>query len=165
MLPPKHPLNSLSPSRQIALGTVTSVDEAVQWLSYTYLYVRMRMNPLVYGIPNSFREVGHVTITWYSHDLLHVDCYRPTCKRTLYRSPQILFIFTFKFQTDPTLELYMRGLIESSARFLFQVRMIRFVEHTGSLHSTDLGRTASHYYINTASIEVEITLVACCPDC
>ena len=29
---------------------MTNVDEAVRWLSYTYLYVRMRKNPLVYGI-------------------------------------------------------------------------------------------------------------------
>ena len=53
----------------------------------------------------------------------------------------------------------MRGLIESSAKFLNQVKMIRFVEHTGTLHSTDLGRTASHYYINTASIEVHVLYV------
>ena len=59
-------------------------------------------------------------------------------------------------QTDPTLELYMRGLIEASARSLTQARMIRFIEHTGTLHSTDLGRTASHYYINAASIEVHV---------
>ena len=31
--------------------------------------------------------------------------------------------------------------------------MIRYVQHTGTLHSTDLGRTASHYYIKYASIE------------
>ena len=36
---------------EIALGTVTSVREAVTWLSYTYLHVRMLRNPLAYGIP------------------------------------------------------------------------------------------------------------------
>ncbi|EPX71127.1 ATP-dependent RNA helicase Slh1 [Schizosaccharomyces octosporus yFS286] len=35
---------------EIALGTVTNVDEAVTWLGYTYLYIRMRRNPLIYGI-------------------------------------------------------------------------------------------------------------------
>lgn len=35
---------------EIALGTVTSVDEGVQWLGYTYLFVRMRKNPFAYGI-------------------------------------------------------------------------------------------------------------------
>eukprot|EP00795_Rhopilema_esculentum_P017649 gene17649-9293_t len=35
---------------EISLGTVTNVDEAVQWLSYTYLYVRMHLNSLAYGI-------------------------------------------------------------------------------------------------------------------
>uniref|UniRef100_A0A8C5WDJ5 Activating signal cointegrator 1 complex subunit 3 n=1 Tax=Leptobrachium leishanense TaxID=445787 RepID=A0A8C5WDJ5_9ANUR len=45
-------LESLSDNlnAEIALGTVTNVEEAVKWLSYTYLYVRMRANPLVYGI-------------------------------------------------------------------------------------------------------------------
>ena len=42
---------------QVSLGTVTNVDEAVQWLSYTYLYVRMRANPLVYGIPHQAVQV------------------------------------------------------------------------------------------------------------
>ena len=37
-------------SSQIALGTVTNVDEAVKWLSYTYLHVRMRLNPMAYGV-------------------------------------------------------------------------------------------------------------------
>ncbi|KAL4525728.1 hypothetical protein Ndes2526B_g09336 [Nannochloris sp. 'desiccata'] len=35
---------------EIVLGTVTNVREAVAWLGYTYLYVRMRQNPLPYGI-------------------------------------------------------------------------------------------------------------------
>lgn len=32
---------------QVALGTVTNINEAVEWLSYTYLFVRMRLNPQV----------------------------------------------------------------------------------------------------------------------
>jgi replicative superfamily II helicase len=32
---------------EVALGTVTNVDEAITWLSYSYLYVRMRKNPQV----------------------------------------------------------------------------------------------------------------------
>lgn len=42
---------------QVALGTVTNIEEAVKWLSYTYLYVRMRCNPLVYGINYNTVEV------------------------------------------------------------------------------------------------------------
>ncbi|CAL1546557.1 unnamed protein product, partial [Lymnaea stagnalis] len=41
---------------EISLGTVTNVDEAVRWMSYTYLFVRMRKNPLVYGIPYNYSE-------------------------------------------------------------------------------------------------------------
>ena len=35
---------------EISLGTVTSVPEAVQWLGYSYLFVRMQRNPTTYGI-------------------------------------------------------------------------------------------------------------------
>ncbi|KAG9670241.1 Sec63-domain-containing protein, partial [Aureobasidium melanogenum] len=35
---------------EISLGTVTSVSEAVQWLGYSYLFVRMQRNPMTYGI-------------------------------------------------------------------------------------------------------------------
>ncbi|KAL4241461.1 Sec63-domain-containing protein [Abortiporus biennis] len=35
---------------EIALGTVANVHDAVQWVGYTYLYVRMRKNPFQYGM-------------------------------------------------------------------------------------------------------------------
>ena len=42
---------------EISLGTVTSVPEAVQWLGYSYLFVRMCRNPMSYGIDwNEIRD-------------------------------------------------------------------------------------------------------------
>ncbi|XP_038077615.1 activating signal cointegrator 1 complex subunit 3-like [Patiria miniata] len=41
---------------EIALGTVSNVEEAVKWLSYTYLYVRMHLNPLAYGVNYKSKE-------------------------------------------------------------------------------------------------------------
>ncbi|KAI9770001.1 MAG: hypothetical protein M1840_003712 [Geoglossum simile] len=35
---------------EVSLGTVTSVQEAVQWVGYSYLFVRMQRSPLTYGI-------------------------------------------------------------------------------------------------------------------
>ncbi|SMR47532.1 unnamed protein product [Zymoseptoria tritici ST99CH_3D1] len=35
---------------EISLGTVTSVPEAITWLGYSYLFVRMKKNPIAYGI-------------------------------------------------------------------------------------------------------------------
>lgn len=40
-------VNSLN--AEISLGTVSNVRDAVQWLGYTYLFVRMKMNPFAYG--------------------------------------------------------------------------------------------------------------------
>ncbi|XP_039603796.1 activating signal cointegrator 1 complex subunit 3 [Polypterus senegalus] len=96
---------------EVALGTVTNVDEAVKWLSYTYLYVRMRVNPLAYGI---------------NHKI---------------------------YQMDPSLENYRTELVKESGRKLDKARMIRFEERTGYFSSTDLGRTASHFYIKYNTME------------
>jgi len=46
---------------KVTLGTISNVDEAVQWLSYTYLFVRMKMNPLCYGI--NYQDV-HVSLNF-----------------------------------------------------------------------------------------------------
>ncbi|KAI6164750.1 Sec63-domain-containing protein [Pisolithus thermaeus] len=35
---------------EIALGTVSSVNDGVRWLGYTYLFVRMKKNPFQYGL-------------------------------------------------------------------------------------------------------------------
>ena len=36
---------------EIALGTVANVTEGAQWISFTYYFVRMQKNPMVYGEP------------------------------------------------------------------------------------------------------------------
>ncbi|KAK5892899.1 hypothetical protein CesoFtcFv8_013245 [Champsocephalus esox] len=96
---------------EIALGTVTNVEEAVKWLSYTYLFVRMRANPLAYGINHK------------------------------------------AYQMDPSLMLYRKELVVEAGRKLDKARMIRFEERTGYYASTDMGRTASHFYIRYNTIE------------
>uniref|UniRef100_H2Z644 Activating signal cointegrator 1 complex subunit 3 n=1 Tax=Ciona savignyi TaxID=51511 RepID=H2Z644_CIOSA len=96
---------------EISLGTVNTVDDGVRWLSYTYLYTRMRRNPLVYGISAN------------------------------------------QLENDPMLTKWQRDLIIMAGRKLEKARMIRFLERTGYFHSTDLGRTSSHFYIKYLSIE------------
>ena len=52
-----------------------AVREAVQWLSYTYLYVRMMKNPLAYGIPWDQKESDPHLYTWRT-ELVHVMAQR-----------------------------------------------------------------------------------------
>lgn len=97
---------------EITLGTISNIDEAIEWLSYTYLFVRMRINPQVYGIN-------------------YVDV-----------------------EADSMLEKKRRELIVSAANNLDKAKMIRFNQRTGDLNVTDLGRTASHYYIKYDTVEI-----------
>lgn len=97
---------------EITLGTISNVEEAVEWLSYTYLFVRMRINPHVYGI--EYAEV----------------------------------------MQDPLLEAKRRALIVGAAMSLDKARMIRFNQRTLDFNVTDLGRTASHFYIKYDTVEI-----------
>jgi replicative superfamily II helicase len=47
---------------EVALGTVTNVREACAWLGYTYLFIRMKTNPLVYGI--AWEEVSFSSLVY-----------------------------------------------------------------------------------------------------
>ncbi|XP_030371420.1 activating signal cointegrator 1 complex subunit 3 [Scaptodrosophila lebanonensis] len=97
---------------EIGLGTISNVEEAIEWLSYTYLFVRMRKNPLVYGIEYA------------------------------------------ELQKDPMLEARRRSLIMSASMSLDKARMMRFNQRTMDMNITDLGRTASHFYIKYDTVEI-----------
>lgn len=56
-------------------------------------------------------------------------------------------------QDDPTLSNYRRELVIHAAKELDKARMIRFEPRSESLDSTNLGRTASHFYIKHATME------------
>ncbi|KAI3673352.1 hypothetical protein L6452_39470 [Arctium lappa] len=96
---------------EVTLGTVTNVKEACAWLGYTYLFIRMKMNPLAYGI--GWEEVI----------------------------------------ADPSLGLKQRALVADAARALDKAKMMRFDEKSGNFYCTELGRIASHFYIQYSSVE------------
>ncbi|PIN12779.1 ATP-dependent RNA helicase [Handroanthus impetiginosus] len=106
-------INSLKDNlnAEVALGTVTNVKEACAWLGYTYLFIRMKMNPLAYGI--GWDEVI----------------------------------------ADPSLSLKQRALVADAARALDKAKMMRFDEKSGNFYCTELGRIASHFYIQYSSVE------------
>ena len=95
-------------------------------------------------------QVSWTFINFVSHD--HIDSL--TCITPLLT--HYLFLSVLLPQSDPSLDGHRLALVTTAARSLDKARMIRYVERTGSLHSTDLGRTASHYYIKFASIEVHV---------
>jgi len=104
----KHLTDNLN--AEIVSGTVSTIDEGMEWLRYTYLNVRLAQNPLVYG-----------------------------CNH-------------FEIESDPSLVLIRNRLIVNAARQLDEARMCRYNQQDGQLEATDLGRIASHYYINYETI-------------
>lgn len=97
---------------EIAAGTVKNLSDGIAWLGDTYLFIRMRKNPMVYGIKQ--KEVNE----------------------------------------DPDLIAHRTGLVDVAAMYLRKHGMIRYSPQTTLLESTLLGKAASEYYIQAASIEV-----------
>ena len=97
---------------EIASGTVGSVNDAMKWMEYTYLWKRMQTNPFVYG----------VTVQ--------------------------------QLRTHRNLYQYRYETITRAAQTLKAAKMVRFDEKTCSLNPTEIGRIASHYYIDCTSITI-----------
>lgn len=55
---------------EIVLGTIMNIRDAVNWLGYTYLYIRMLRSPTVYGIPPDEYEADRLLIKRRT-DLIH----------------------------------------------------------------------------------------------
>lgn len=71
----------------------------------------------------------------------------------LHQSPITYGINAHMKTMDPHLNSFTRDLIIKAAQELDKAHMIRFEEKNEYLFATDLGRTASHYYINYVTIE------------
>lgn len=54
---------------EITLGTVKSLEEGVQWLGYTYLYVRMLKSPDIYRVGTEYKD--DTALEWKRADLIH----------------------------------------------------------------------------------------------
>jgi len=97
---------------EIVLGTVANVRDAVQWLGYTYLWIRMNKNPLAYGI--NAKEA----------------------------------------RNDPSMSRQHLKIIKTAAATLDKCQMVRYDPVQGTFNSTELGRVASHFYIQYETIQL-----------
>lgn len=55
---------------EVVLGTVSNVKEAVNWLAYSYLYVRMLRSPQLYGIDEDYATTDPLLVQRRA-DLIH----------------------------------------------------------------------------------------------
>ena len=98
---------------EIVSGTVSNVNEAMEWLKYTYLYIRMKKNHIAYGI--SFSQIEN---------------------------------------DGGNLDNTVREMIINAGKLLDSHHMIRMDIDSGNMSVSGLGRVASHFYIQAASVEI-----------
>ncbi|EPB78303.1 DEAD/DEAH box helicase [Ancylostoma ceylanicum] len=110
---------------EIALGTVSNIDEAVEWLTYTYYYTRATQNPIAYGLP---------------HMILDKD---PDLRHHLTR-----------MVTDVAVKLDQNQMIRFDSVWVSKFFYEILVDKNAFVHATDLGRIASNFYIKYETIEM-----------
>lgn len=80
--------------------------------------------------------------------VVHILCF------TMWLLLQSIFCFTLgQVIADPSLSLKQRALVTDAARALDKAKMMRFDEKSGNFYCTELGRIASHFYIQYSSVE------------
>ncbi|KAK6461928.1 RNA helicase-related protein required for pre-mRNA splicing [Scheffersomyces coipomensis] len=100
-----------SVNAEIVLGTIENREDVVQWLGYTYLYIRMLRSPALYHVGVDIED--DKSLYWKRHDLAH-----------------------------------------SALTILQQNKLVQYDAESGNLVGTELGRIASHFYINYRTINM-----------
>lgn len=64
-----------------------------------------------------------------------------------------IYCYAWQIIADPTLGSKQRALVTDAARALDKAKMMRFDEKSGNFYCTELGRIASHFYIQYSTVE------------
>ena len=122
---------------EIVLGTVQNAHEAVNWLGYTYLYVRMLRNPSLYGASDAEKARPPAANT----------------RQTEARAPATGPLRAAQ-ASDPLLEQRRIDMVHSAATQLDKTALIKYERKSGQFQPTDLGRVAAYYYVGASTISV-----------
>lgn len=131
---------------------LTSQEKLVHYLSLLTNQYPIESSFVNHLADNLNAEITLGTVTnieeakaWLKYTYLYVRMRKnPQCYGLLYKDAQ----------NDPMLERFREGLIVKAAEALDKAHMVRYDHTTGYLHSTDLGRIASQYYIKYDTVEV-----------
>eukprot|EP01117_Protostelium_nocturnum_P007948 TRINITY_DN2836_c0_g2_i3.p1 TRINITY_DN2836_c0_g2~~TRINITY_DN2836_c0_g2_i3.p1 ORF type:complete len:1451 (-),score=559.69 TRINITY_DN2836_c0_g2_i3:47-4399(-) len=130
---------------------ITSYDELPRYLALlnTQLPIESQLNKRLPDHLNAEIVLGTVTnvreaVTWLGYTYLY---------RRMGRNPLVYGLTYEERETDPNLTRRCRDLVVSAATTLDKSHMINFDENGGNFTPTDLGRVASHYYINHETVD------------
>ncbi|RYP91232.1 hypothetical protein DL770_002624 [Monosporascus sp. CRB-9-2] len=108
---------------EVALGTVTSIQEAVQWIGYSYLFVRMQRNPRAYGI--EWDEIRDDPMLVQRRRQLAIQA-----ARTLQQSQMIIF-------NEITEELRSKDIGRIASQYYIQQSSVQIFNEKMRPHSTE----------------------------
>jgi len=108
---------------EISLGTVSSIHDAVQWIGYSYLFVRMQRNPMAYGI--GWAEIENDPQLVQKRRQLAMQA-----ARTLQQSQMIIF-------NEVTEELKSKDIGRIASQYYIQQSSIQIFNEKMKPHATE----------------------------
>ncbi|THU79091.1 hypothetical protein K435DRAFT_811003 [Dendrothele bispora CBS 962.96] len=100
---------------EIVLGTIKNRDEAVQWLGYTYLYVRMLKDPVLYSVGVDYLE-DDPSLIQKRADIVHAAVLLEKCQLVKYdrcnRKIPKVFALSKEIKLIPEEKLELGKLLE-----------------------------------------------------
>jgi pre-mRNA-splicing helicase BRR2 len=82
-------------------------------------------------------------VNWLGYTYLYI---------CMLRSPQLYGVGADEAQRDPELRQRLRDLVHTAATLLDRAKLAQYDRKSGALQVTDLGRVASHYYVEHRSM-------------
>ncbi|MGH0130564.1 UNVERIFIED_CONTAM: hypothetical protein FKN15_015415 [Acipenser sinensis] len=147
---------------EVVLGNVQSAKDAVNWLGYTYLYIRLLRNPPLYGVSHDEKIVDPLlerrrldlvhtaALVLDKNNLIKYD------KRTgTFQVTDLGRIASHFYITHDSIQTYNQLLKPT----LSEIELFRVFSLSSEFRNitvrevTDLGRIASHFYITHDSIQ------------
>ncbi|XP_071510515.1 activating signal cointegrator 1 complex subunit 3-like [Diadema antillarum] len=142
---------------EIVLGTVSNTEEALRWLRYTYLYIRMRLNPKAYGLRQAEVMVNHMGYSFIikicrlqhrcDYNIPRPPAGATCCSRLCITSWEAVVLDDRNFQN------VLEKLVTTSARLLQRAKMVKTDVSSRSFEYTEIGRIASHLYVTWQTIQ------------
>ncbi|KAH8741287.1 hypothetical protein FG386_000194 [Cryptosporidium ryanae] len=121
---------------EISLGNIKNKNDVIDWIKDTFLYIRIRRNPKLYGLEID-KITDNIKNNLNSKSELDDHDMNEELKDDLIKK---------------SIENYLIKLIEASIDILERCEMIQYDNRDGIIESLLLGRISSHFYLTPETI-------------
>ncbi|KAF7458842.1 U5 small nuclear ribonucleoprotein 200 kDa helicase [Cryptosporidium felis] len=134
---------------EIVLGTLQTREDVLDWIRRTFLYIRIRKNPILYGL--DFEEIFKKEEASRLINLQNNTDYQEQ-NETAKRDPD-LESQKRDLLKKQIIDSYLLKLVETALDKLETYKLIHYDFREGKIASLTLGKISSHFYLSPETIQ------------